>query len=188
MDIGCGHGLFSLALACAQLGRRIRAVDPSLTKIEIAMRVGRNCPSVEFRPGPVDCGDGERFDVILLIDVLYLLAYEKKLALLRTCRNLLAPNGTLIVKVNDTHPAWKYTIAHAQEKFMTGAGFTLGHGGLHFLSCRENNDLLNQAGFTAELSHLVHWTPYPHVVFAARPQAIGLADDFEKNNIGFISG
>lgn len=172
LDIGCGHGLFSLALACAQAERRILAIDPSSAKLEIAARAGRTVPNAEFRHSSTEDVHDEKFGVILLIDVLYLLPYEHKLALLRRCRNLLASEGTLIVKASDTHPSWKCAVTYAQEKFMTGADLTLGHGGLHFLSCQENNALLNQAGFITELHHLRHWTPYPHVFFVARQAAL----------------
>ncbi len=168
LDIGCGHGLFPLALACANPSRRILGVDPSAAKIAIAARAGRTCPNVAFRHGLVDGDGGERFDVILLIDVLYLLAYEEKLAILQTCRKLLAPGGVLIVKASDTEPRWKYAVARAQERLMTGIGLTLGHGQLHFLSRQQNTELLSRAGFASEAHRLAHWTPYPHVLFVAR--------------------
>lgn len=170
LDIGCGHGLFSLALACAQAKRRILAIDPSAAKLEIAARAARRFPNVEFRRSFAEDVHNEQFDVILLIDVLYLLPYEDKLALLRRCRSLLSTTGKLIVKTADTHPVWKYAVTHTQEKLMTGAGLTLGHCGLHFLSCQQNNALLNQAGFSTEIHHLPHWTPYPHVFFVGRRQ------------------
>jgi hypothetical protein len=81
---------------------------------------------------------------------------------------LLAPHGTLVVKTNDTHPAWRFQVARLQEKLMTGAGFTLGTGELHFRSCAENAALLREAGFAVEIHHLPHWSPYPHTLFVAR--------------------
>ena len=171
LDIGCGHGLISLALACAQAKRRILAIDPSSAKIEIAARAGKTLPNVEFRRSLAEDIHNEKFDVILLIDVLYLLPYEQKLALLRKCRDLLASDGTLIIKSSDTHPAWKYAVTYVQEKFMTGAGLTLGHCGLHFLSCQKKHALLNHAGFITDAHHLQHWTPYPHAFFVARQRA-----------------
>lgn len=171
LDIGCGHGLISLALACAQAKRRILAIDPSSAKIEIAARAGKTLPNVEFRRSFAEDIHNEKFDVILLIDVLYLLPYEQKLALLRKCRNLLASDGTLIIKSSDTRPAWKYAVTYVQERFMTGARLTLGHCGLHFLSCEKKNTLLNHAGFMTETYRLQHWTPYPHTLFLVRQHA-----------------
>jgi len=84
---------------------------------------------------------------------------------------VLAPDGILLLKTNDTHPVWKYQVARAQEKLMTGLGLTLGTGELHFRSCAENAALLRGAGFAAEIRHLAHWTPYPHTLFIARAGA-----------------
>jgi hypothetical protein len=82
---------------------------------------------------------------------------------------LLRPGGALIVKTNDTQPAWKYRVARAQETLMTALGLTMGGGELHFLSARENAALLAGAGFSVAVQRLQHWSPYPHVLYVARP-------------------
>lgn len=169
LDVGCGHGLFSLALASADPRRRIVGIDPSPAKISVALRAGRGFPAVAFREGVVQSVEGERFEAIVVLDVLYLLPDPLKRSLLDACRRLLAPDGVLLLKTNDTHPAWKYAVARAQEKAMTGVGLTLGTGELHFRSCAENAALLRGAGFAPEIHHLAHWTPYPHTLFVARP-------------------
>ncbi len=168
LDVGCGHGLFSLALASADPARRIVGIDPSPAKIAVARRAGKGFPSVEFREALVQAVTGERFEAIAVLDVLYLLPDHLKRSLLDACRKLLAPAGVLLLKTNDTHPAWKYAVARAQEKVMTGIGLTLGTGGLHFRSCAENAALLRGAGFAPEIHHLAHWSPYPHTLFVAR--------------------
>ncbi len=169
LDVGCGHGLFSLALACADSRRRIVGIDPSPAKISVALRAGQGFPALEFREGLVQSVTGEQFDTIVVLDVLYLLPDPLKRSILEACRRLLTPGGVLLLKTNDTHPAWKYAVARAQEKVMTGVGLTLGTGELHFRSCAENAALLRGAGFAPEIHHLAHWTPYPHTLFVARP-------------------
>lgn len=169
LDVGCGHGLFSLALAAADPARRIVGIDPSPAKISVARRAGGGFSNASFREGVVESLAGEEFAAITVLDVLYLLPDDRKLSLLAACRRLLARGGMLLLKTNDTHPAWKYQIARAQERLMTGAGLTLGTGALHFRSCAENAALLRAAGFAAEIHHLRHWTPYPHTLFVARP-------------------
>lgn len=169
LDVGCGHGLFSLALASADPTRRIVGIDPSPAKISVAVRAGRALGNAEFREGVVESIHGEAFAAIVVLDVLYLLPEAQKKSLLDACRRLLAPGGALILKTNDTHPAWKYFVARTQERLMTGTGLTLGTGKLHFRSCAENASLLRAAGFQAEIHHLAHWTPYPHTLFVARP-------------------
>lgn len=169
LDVGCGHGLFSLALASADPARRIVGIDPSPAKISVAVRAGAGFSNVGFREGIVESITDERFEAIVVLDVLYLLPEPLKRSLLDACRRLLAPNGVFLLKTNDTHPAWKYAVARAQEKLMTGIGLTLGTGELHFRSCAENAALLRAAGFAPEIHHLSHWTPYPHTLFVARP-------------------
>lgn len=169
LDVGCGHGLFSLALAAADPGRRIVGIDPSPAKISVALRAGRGFPAVTFREGLVQDIAGECFETVVVLDVLYLLPDPLKRSLLAACRKLVAPNGVFLLKTNDTHPAWKYAVARTQERIMTGVGLTLGTGELHFRSCAENAALLREAGFSAEIHHLAHWTPYPHTLFVARP-------------------
>lgn len=168
LDVGCGHGLFSLAMAGADPLRRIVGIDPSPGKIEVARRVGAPYGNVQFREGIVESIEGETFTAITVLDVLYLLPDDQKKSLLAACRRLLAPHGTLVVKTNDTHPAWRFQVARLQEKLMTGAGLTLGTGELHFRSCAENAALLREAGFAVEIHHLAHWSPYPHTLFVAR--------------------
>lgn len=169
LDVGCGHGLFSLAMAAADPLRRIVGIDPSPGKIDVARRVGAPFGNVQFREGSVESIEGDTFTAITVLDVLYLLPDAQKKSLLAACRRLLAPHGTLVVKTNDTHPAWRYRVARLQEKLMTGTGLTLGTGDLHFRSCAENAALLRDAGFAVEIHHLAHWTPYPHTLFVARP-------------------
>lgn len=168
LDVGCGHGLFSLAMAAADPLRRIVGIDPSPGKIEVARRVGAPYGNVQFREGIVESIEGDTFTAITVLDVLYLLPDAQKKSLLAACRRLLAPHGTLVVKTNDTHPAWRFQVARLQEKLMTGAGLTLGTGELHFRSCAENAALLRAAGFAVEIHHLAHWSPYPHTLFVAR--------------------
>lgn len=170
LDVGCGHGLFSVALAAADPVRRIVGVDPSPAKIAVAKRAGASLSNVVFRQDLVEAVEGQ-FDVIVVLDVLYLLPDERKKSLLAACRQRLMPDGVLLVKTNDTHPAWKYQVARAQEKLMTGLGLTLGTGKLHFRSCTENAASLREAGFAPEIRHLSHWTPYPHTLFIARAAA-----------------
>lgn len=168
LDVGCGHGLFSLALAAADPQRRIVGIDPSPQKIEVARRVSTGLTQVQFQQRSIDAVIDERFAVIVVLDVLYLLPRDQKTELLRACRRLLTADGVLLLKTNDTHPTWKYRVAQAQERVMTSLRLTHGTGGLHFLSCDENAELLRRAGFAVEIIHLQHWSPYPHVLFVAR--------------------
>lgn len=169
LDVGCGHGLFANAAALGSSARHVLGIDPSGSKIGVARASAAGLPNVRYVQGTVQEIDERGFDAISILDVLYLLPIEEKLAVLRACRERIAPNGVLIVKTNDTRPAWKYRVARLQEEAMTGLKLTLGHGDLYFLSREQNAGLLELAGFQPRIVDLHTWLPYPHVMFVSRP-------------------
>lgn len=169
LDVGCGHGLFTNALALGSSARDVHGVDPSGAKIAIARASSAGIGNVAYQRGTVQEVEARDFDAITILDVLYLLPIEEKLAILRACRDRLKRDGVLILKTNDTRPAWKYRVARLQEEAMTGVGLTMGHGALHFFSREQNANLLELAGFRPEFVDLNTWLPYPHVMFVSRP-------------------
>jgi 2-polyprenyl-6-hydroxyphenyl methylase/3-demethylubiquinone-9 3-methyltransferase len=172
LDVGCGHGLFGNLLALGSPRRQVVGVDPMASKIAVAQRVARALPNACYRVGTTADALADKpeggYDVVTILDVLYLLPPPVKLALLRDCRALIAPHGLLLLKTNDTRPAWKYHWARFEEQLMTGLGLTEGQG-LYFFSVAENQALLAEAGFRARVVRLDTWLPYPHVLFVARP-------------------
>ena len=168
LDVGCGHGLFANAAALGSPARQVLGVDPSGAKIAVARSSSAGLPNVRYVQGTVQEIAERDFDAISILDVLYLLPIEEKLALLRACRERIAPDGVLILKTNDTRPPWKYRVARLQEEAMTGLGLTMGHG-LYFLSREQNAGLLELAGFRPSIVDLDSWLPYPHVMFVSRP-------------------
>ncbi len=172
LDVGCGHGLFGNLLALESPRREVVGIDPMASKIAVAQRVARALPNARYVVGSAADALADRppggYDVVTILDVLYLLPPPAKLALLQACRALIAPHGLLLLKTNDTRPAWKYRWARFEEQLMTGLGLTEGQG-LHFFSAAENQALLAAAGFQARVVRLDTWLPYPHVLFVARP-------------------
>jgi 2-polyprenyl-3-methyl-5-hydroxy-6-metoxy-1,4-benzoquinol methylase len=169
LDVGCGHGLFANALALGSAEREVIGVDPSASKIAVARSSSAGISNVSYIQGLIQQVEERDFDGISILDVLYLLPVEEKLAVLRACRERIAPNGVLIVKANDTRPSWKYRVARLQEEAMTGLGLTLGQGALYFMSREQNAGLLELAGFKPRFVNLNSWLPYPHVMFVSRP-------------------
>jgi 2-polyprenyl-3-methyl-5-hydroxy-6-metoxy-1,4-benzoquinol methylase len=168
LDVGCGHGLFANAAALGSSNRQVLGVDPSGAKIGVARASAAGLSNVRYLQGTVQEIDERGFDAISIVDVLYLLPIEEKLAVLRACRERIAPDGVLVLKTNDTRPPWKYRVARLQEEAMTGLGLTMGHG-LYFLSREQNAGLLELAGFQPRIVDLNSWLPYPHVMFVSRP-------------------
>ena len=115
LDLGCGHGLFANLLATSAPERDILGVDPSADKLRVARRSSRGLSNVRYQLGRAEDVQGADFDAITVLDVLYLLPDDQKLAVLRRCHELLAPDGRLLLKTNDTRPWWKYGIVRARK-------------------------------------------------------------------------
>lgn len=177
LDVGCGHGLVANALALGSPARTVLGIDPSAVKIDVARASAAGNPrsgipsisNVRYQQGVVQDVAERGLDAISILDVLYLLPVDEKLQILRACRERIAPDGVLVLKTNDTRPAWKYRVARLQEQLMTGIGLTLGGHGLHFLDREQNAALLEQAGFAPRTVVLPTLLPYPHVMFVSRP-------------------
>lgn len=168
LDVGCGHGLFTVLMALSSPERDVLGVDPSPAKIAAAQRAGVQVPNATFMEGTADDAPPGPYAAVTITDVLYLLPRDVKAAILRRCHQVLAPDGVLVLKTNDKRPRWKYAVAYAQEVLMTTLGLTLSEHGLHFFSSEEHLALLDEVGFAAERHVLPSWTPYPHVVFVGR--------------------
>jgi 2-polyprenyl-3-methyl-5-hydroxy-6-metoxy-1,4-benzoquinol methylase len=168
LDVGCGHGLFANAAALGSPERQVLGVDPSGAKITVARASSAGLPNVRYVQGTVQEIEERDFDAITILDVLYLLPDEAKLAVLRRCHELLAPGGTLLVKTNDTHPRWQYAVVRLEEELMVKLlAFT--HGSeLHFRGVPEYVALLEQAGFTGRVLDLPTHRPVPHRLYVCR--------------------
>lgn len=174
LDVGCGHGLFSNLLAAYSKELQTTGCDPSQEKIDVARRSAAPDARIKYICGPVqsiepsDSLDG-LFDVISVMDVLYLLPDEIALQILRHCRKLLAPEGVLLLKTNNKRPLWKYWVVYMEETLMVKwLAFTFG-GQLHFRGEREYKALLEQSGFEVEqLCRIDGWRPVPHRLYVGR--------------------
>jgi 2-polyprenyl-6-hydroxyphenyl methylase/3-demethylubiquinone-9 3-methyltransferase len=169
LDLGCGHGLFTNLLALGAPRRELLGVDPSAAKLAVARRSSRSLPKVRYVQGRIEDVAEHGFRAITILDVLYLLPDPDKLTVLRRCRDLLAPDGVLLLKTNDTRPRWKYALLRAEEELMVRMlGLTLG-GQLHFRGVRDYIRLLREAGFATQVRHIDAGRPAPHRLFICHP-------------------
>lgn len=100
VDIGCGHGLVSLALATEANRPSVLGVDLDPGKIAIACRAAATDPRLDrleftaVRTGwrPPSTG------AIVLADVLYLIDPAEQAGLVSACAAALAPGGIVVVR------------------------------------------------------------------------------------------
>lgn len=173
LDLGCGHGAFSLALAMEHPGRRVTGVDIDADKLQAAgaaaqaaLRLGHAVPefrrieSGEIPPGP--------WDGIVIADVLYLLPEAEQESLLRLAARSLAPGGVLLAKETDGRAAVKGLWTRLQETLAVRVlGITQGRG-IRFLAPEVQQAWLESEGLAVEREPLDRGYLHPHHLITAR--------------------
>jgi len=148
LDVGCSYGLLDLLLVLNSSNRKILGIDPSTKKIKLAKSTTAKTPRqlIFIRGSLSEVNISNKFDIILLIDVLYLLPQEEKFKLLLKAKQLLKKNGLIIINNIDTKPGLFFLFAYFQEYFsvlLTKLTFSL-YKKLYFMSQRNYNMLFNR--------------------------------------------
>jgi 2-polyprenyl-3-methyl-5-hydroxy-6-metoxy-1,4-benzoquinol methylase len=169
LDVGCGYGLFANLMALRSPQRRVTGIDPVAGRIGAARAAAAGRNNIEFIQGDIYAlGDRPPFDVITIVDVLYLLPREEQLAVLAECRRRLRPGGRLIWKTQERRPLWEFAITYLQETVATGISLTHGKSRLTFLSRRDSLAILSEAGFSDNrVVEMRTRRPYPDVIFSS---------------------
>ena len=165
IDLGCGNGLFPNILSLGSSGRQIIGLDLDDQKIEIADATKIPDAQITYQTGDVVGVDYPQGDVFTLVDVLYLIPYDKHEAILQKCYRSLPPGGILIIKEMDITPRWKYVWNLIQETLAVKLiGFTLGER-FYFRSQKDYSDILQRTGFSVKTfpMHKGYW--YPHIAY-----------------------
>lgn len=174
LEVGCGHGLFSLVAALGAKGaRRVVGVDVDGDKVRHgqaaaarARALGADCSLDVAEPGALPEGP---WDAIAIVDVLYLLEAEVQRALIRQCAAVLAPGGVLLVKEVDVVPRWKARWNSVQETLAVRLlGITEGSE-MVFLGAAGLGAAVESAGLSpVRHLRLDRGYPHPHHLVTAR--------------------
>lgn len=119
LDIGCGNGLITSAIAKA--GFTVLGIDSSEKAIGLA-RQYQAAPNVRFNVSSADqlTADGESFNAVVCSEVLEHLHEPRQL--LVTIRQLLRPNGVLIVTVPNGSGPRELLVTRPVQKLQRGNG------------------------------------------------------------------
>ncbi len=165
VDLGCGNGLFPNILSLGSPERRVIGIDLDEKKIEHANQTKNQSSHITYQVGDVVEAEYSLGDVFTLVDVLYLIPYDKHELILQKCYQFLPPGGTLIIKEMDTRPRWKYAWNLLQETLAVKLiGFTLGER-FYFRSQKKYLEILQRIGFSVNPvpMHSGYW--YPHIAY-----------------------
>jgi SAM-dependent methyltransferase len=110
LDVGCGYGFALLALRKLHF-ENIEGVEVSLQQAERARSLGLKVEVVEDTRSWLEART-RRFSVVMLLDVLEHVPVSEQIILLRSIRNVLEPNGRLIIQVPNANSMlaarWRY--------------------------------------------------------------------------------
>ncbi|MGI9022500.1 MAG: class I SAM-dependent methyltransferase [Acidimicrobiales bacterium] len=174
LEVGCGHGVFSLLAAVSGPERTVVGVDVDERKVPHARaatgRARSQGASVEITvapPGELPAGP---WDAIVVVDVAYLLDEATQRRLLAECAARLAPGGVLVVKEMALEPRWKFRWNQVQETASVRLlGITVG-GKMTFVDPAEMGRWM--AAECLDVRHLPLHKGYPHphhLVVGRRP-------------------
>lgn len=120
LDIGCGHGVLGVLARRDRPGLSVTGVDIDRAKVGAARRAGEDVTwaSEANVSDTIVQGSGD-WSAITMVDVLYLLGWERTDELLKVSAAALAPGGVLVVKETGLTPRWKATLTRLQEQVAT---------------------------------------------------------------------
>jgi 2-polyprenyl-3-methyl-5-hydroxy-6-metoxy-1,4-benzoquinol methylase len=165
IDLGCGNGLFPNILSLGSPDRQVIGIDLDRKKIDVANQTKAPDSHITYQEGDVVEAEYPLGDVFTLVDVLYLIPFDKHEIILQKCHRSLPPGGTLIIKEMDTAPRWKYIWNFFQESLAVKLiGFTLGER-FFFRSQEDYLGILKGIGFSVKPvpMHSGYW--YPHIAY-----------------------
>jgi len=165
VDLGCGNGLFPNILSLGSPRRKITGIDLDKKKLALAEKTKKPESLIDYAAGDAADADYPEADVFSLVDVLYLIPYEKQVTVLRKCAAALNPGGILIVKEMAARPRWKYIWNLIQETAAVKIiGFTLGER-FFFRSSGDFQSLFSDLGFKVRTVALDKGYWYPHIAY-----------------------
>jgi len=175
LEVGCGHGVFSMLAAVTDHERTVVGVDVDERKVphaRAAASKARNAgASVDIAVAPPgELPDGP-WDAVVVLDVLYLLDAATQRGLLAECAARLAPGGALAVKEMALTPRWKFRWNQAQEILAVKAlGITVG-GDMTFVDPLMMGEWMAADGLDVRHRPLHKGYPHPHHLVLGRSPA-----------------
>lgn len=117
LEIGTGYGLVLLVLARRRYHQQAQitmaGTDIDEQKLEYARLAARaHKAQIQFTALPQD---GQKWDVVIIVDVLYLLSPAEQEKLINQALGFLKADGSLLIKEMAFRPAWKFWLLRAQE-------------------------------------------------------------------------
>ncbi|MFT4092211.1 MAG: MMPL family transporter [Niabella sp.] len=136
LDLGCGYGFMTYTLYWASQGnRRFTSVDYDEEKIKTAQHCFSRTKAVNFLHEDIAAFTFEKYDGIIISDVLHYLEPEKQVHVIKQAIDSLLPGGVLIIRDGDADLQGKHKGTRLTEILSTKIfSFNKTANELHFLS------------------------------------------------------
>ncbi len=171
LDLGCGYGFLSYMLQFLFPERIIVGVDYDDEKIAVANNGYLRGENLSFFCEDVMKYQIEKFDVIIISDVLHYLQESQQEELLKKCFAALNPNGVLILRDGDSDLKEKHKATKLTEFFSIKLlCFNKSEQPLHFISGQRIRQLVEQEGM--EMETLNEQKRTSNVIFVIRRNVI----------------
>ncbi len=173
LDLGCGYGFLSYMLHFLAPERTIVGVDYDDEKIAVANNGYLRGEKLSFVCEDVMHYQINKWDVIIISDVLHYLQANQQEELLKKCFAALNPNGVLILRDGDSDLKEKHKATKLTEFFSIKLlGFNKSKQPLHFVSGQCIRQLAEQEGMEVETLNEQKRTS--NVIFVIRRSVISI--------------
>jgi putative flippase GtrA len=159
LEIGAGSGINLVVAGIFHPDLKLYAYEPDAEKIKF-LRASKQKIHVMN-----ELSDNLRYDVILIVDVLYLLSNDDREALLKKAVSMLTKNGVLIIKDMSAKPAYKAYWNRIQEYISVHVTkMTLSNGAFNVWTVEEIADYARTQGYSASLNRIDRHYIHPHAI------------------------
>jgi SAM-dependent methyltransferase len=183
LEVGCGFGLFGCYFASRDRRMQWNGLDLDSGRIDMARKAAARLGLSNARFTVADARDhlqfNDRFDAVVMMDLLHHIPDDKKQQLLDTVLEHLAPGGVLIIKDVTRRPRWKMAFTWLLDVAMT-RGIDM-----WYWSPEQVRRAIDSR-FDIETYPINDWLPYPHIVYvvsrvATQAEATPRADDADSD-------
>ncbi len=150
LDVGCGHGLFSLAAGLHSPTREVIGIDHDTHRVTLGSLAVQDLPNIHIQNGNIShLPKGTKpYSGIAMIDVMHYFDPPTQEELIQKAFDLLEPGGTLLVREVDPQSGIQSKWNRFYERMATRIGFTQSEKKeLHFRTQSEWKELIQKSGF-----------------------------------------
>ncbi len=176
LDVGCGYGFMSYMLYFTSPARQITGIDYDEEKIATAAHCFSKEDGISFRHEDVRDFVFEKYDGIVVSDVLHYLQPEQQLAIIDKCIESLLPGGLLLIRDGDKERGKKHATTRLTEFLSTRVfNFNKTSGtGLSYLSGSTIQEIALRHGM--ELSRIDNTKFTSNIIFILKKKEVADAE------------